>query len=262
MAKRAKFDVIETFLERPTRETLDALVNSGVGETNTLEFKEDWIKYADLARHVLAIGNSGGGVIVFGVHEEEDGSFTPAGLDKLTDPAKVAQGIGKFLPPGVEYELVAFPPRDPDGEGSASKHFQVMFIDSEARNLPLIARSAGDGLRADAVYVRRGTSSVVANHGELERLINRRIESGYSSRSVLELEEHLEQLKTLYKSIPRTYGSSSLFAGIQKQLQETMNAYVPSEPNPLYPEESFDEFLSELIPRKKRKIERFLELDE
>lgn len=261
MAKRAKFDVIDAFLERPTRETLESLITSGVGETNTLEFKEAWIAYPKLARHVLAIGNSGGGVIILGVREDEGGTFVPVGLDAIRDPAVVGKGLAKYIPAGVEYELIPFPPRDPAADGAAGRPFQVMFIESDVRKLPLLAKATSTDLEADAVYVRRGTSSVRASHGELERLINARIESGYSSTSVLELEQHLEQLKTLYQAIPAKHHKSALSSALQV-FALSISGSVDSEPNPLYPEESIEEFIAGLIPRKKRKIERVLELGE
>lgn len=260
MTKRATYDGLEAFFERPTRDALEALVESGVGETDQLDFKEDWVTYPNLARHVLAIGNSGGGAVVFGVREEDDGTFTSVGLSEVRDPANISQGLAKFLPPGIELEPVSFPPREKKAEGVAGRAFQVLFVDSDVRHLPLIARAEGKGIDPDVVYVRRGTQSVRANHDELERLINRRIESGYSSTSVLELEQHLEQLRTLHQSIPRTL-SSMRFSGLE-QAALTLAGMFQTEPNPLYPDETFEEYVSRLIPRKKRKIERVLELDD
>lgn len=131
-------------------------------------------------------------------------------------------------------------------------------VESDSKRIPYQARVDGEGVSASTIYVRRGTESIAANHDELERLINRRIESGYSSTSVLELEEHLEQLKTRYGSTTQ-YRTTMAFPWLASALA-SLSPPVTSEVNPLYPKESYEEFVASLIPRKKRKIEQVLEL--
>jgi hypothetical protein len=51
--------------------------------------------------------------------------------------------------------------------------------------------------------VRNKTETVEANYEQLQGIINRRIQTQYSSAAELTLEEHLAQLKLLYSNIER-----------------------------------------------------------
>lgn len=82
----------------------------------------------------------------------------------------------------------------------------------------------------------------------------------------LQLEEHLEQLKILYEKIEKNHvyyknglseGMSSFFLSIAKMVVKGEKVV---EPNPLYPEESYEQFVSRMIVEKKKKIERVLDL--
>jgi predicted HTH transcriptional regulator len=257
------YEDFSRFFNRPTTDSLKQLISSGFGETDRLDFKEDWPSDGNLARHVLALANSGGGVVVVGVRQEEDGSFASVGMKKLRDKAKVSQGLSKFFSPAIDYELLDFPFTDSTYKDLNGKAFQVLLVESDAKRIPYQARIDGDGVSASAIYVRRGTESIAANHDELERLINARIESGYSSTSVLELQEHLEQLKTLYSAISANRMTSTAFSKLALALSmSTTGTMFESVPNPLYPSETYEQFISGLIPRKKRKIEQLLELSD
>jgi len=94
--------------------------------------------------------------------------------------------------------------------------------------------------------VRSGTSTTEATHDDLQRIGNKRIETGYSSKHVLELSEHLQQLKELYKQKPG-YGL----------VGATENFLVMMEGDRL---RDYHEFISDLIERKKRKIVKLLAL--
>ena len=75
------------------------------------------------------------------------------------------------------------------------KKFQVILIPSEPIHLPYVAMSEGDGIRNNAIYIRRGTNTEEANYDELQRVINRRLETAYFSQSELDARAHIEQLK-------------------------------------------------------------------
>lgn len=248
------------FFEHPTRDGLRALIESNFGETDLLDFKESWPSDAKLARHVLALANSGGGVVVIGVRQEEDGSLLSVGLERIRDKADVSKGLAPFFPPSLEYVPLDFSYKSAEYNELVGKSFQVLVVESDPKSLPYLARRDGENLRSNAVYVRRGTESAEANHDELERLLNRRIETGYSSGRVLELEEHLRQLKTLYGSISRHTGGLTI-QGLAASMA-ALGKLFAREKNPHYPKESVDEFIADLIARKKRKIERVLELDD
>jgi len=70
-------------------------------------------------------------------------------------------------------------------------------VEDDPKILPFLALREGEGLRTSVVYVRDGTTSTEAGHLQLQAVLNRRIESGYSSQSSLDLDKHLAQLRVL-----------------------------------------------------------------
>jgi predicted HTH transcriptional regulator len=89
MNGKSIYEEFSRFFEHPTRETLRVLLKSNVGETDLLDFKESWPTNPALARHTLAIANSGGGAIIVGVRQEQDCSLVSVGVEKLRDKAEV-----------------------------------------------------------------------------------------------------------------------------------------------------------------------------
>lgn len=82
----------------------------------------------------------------------------------------------------------------------------------------------------------------------------------------LQLEEHLKQLKILYEEIEKkhVYYETDFADGITSILDALRKVTIPGkrvvEPNPLYPDESYEQFVSRIITEKKKKIERVLDL--
>ena len=81
-----------------------------------------------------------------------------------------------------------------------------------------------------------------------------------------DLEEHLKQLKILYQKIDKNHitykngiwnGMTSVIESVAKVV---MQGDPVVEPNPLYPDENFEQFVSRMIIEKKKKIERVLDL--
>ncbi len=245
-------DTMYEFLQNPFREKFSELVRSATGEENTVEFKREWIDEQKLAEIILGIANTDSGVIVFGVEENEDCTYTSCGIECLKDKAIIHQKISKYLPPNLLFEIYDF---DYSGEEYArlkDKKFQVIIISAEEEKLPYVCIKSGDCLKEGAIYVRRGTRTMLANAVEVERLLNRRIETMHSTASQLELEEHLMQLQVLYDSITRR---NDIFWEFDKQMEEL-------EPiNPNYPTEDFEAFIARMISEKKRKIETVLDLN-
>lgn len=176
------------FFEKPTREGLRELLRTNVGELDHCDFKAEWPVLSKMARLVLGLANSGGGCVVLGV----DDSMQPKGLGSLMDKADVEKGIGKFIPTGVKYLVLDFQYDASEYISIVGKKFQVVLVEDNPSHLPFVCLADGDGARENAIYVRRGTNTIEANHDELQHLINRRIETGYSSSRELALQEHLE----------------------------------------------------------------------
>lgn len=247
------------FFEEPTRENLRALLESNVGEIDLLDFKETWPSKYKLAKHVLAFSNSGGGVLVVGM-AETDGELTSVGLTELNDKADIEKSITPYLPNGIKYEVLDFSYSASEYAALVGKTFQVMLIEHDPKRIPYLCKKSGDGLKDNVVYIRRGTSSTEATHEEVQKLINERIETGFSSSSVLELEEHLEQLKTLYSSTKK-HKNMGLSIGLSAAAMMAFDSMFEKEANPHYPKESYDEFVANMIMKKKKRIQSVLEVD-
>ena len=251
------------FFENPTREGLREVLKENVGELNELDFKETWPESSSLAKHILGIGNSGGGCIVVGI---EDESLEPKGLTTIEDKTKVINGLKNYIPPALldDVDIVHFPYDATEYPKLSGKKFQVVFIDEDKKHLPFVSLRAGSSIRANTIYVRRGAATEEANYDELQKMINTRLETGYSSTIELDLQSHLQQLKVLFQQIDRNLikgmkggivGASLAAIGeMAKSLQ------IESVPNPKFPEEDFDAFVVRLIRLKKKRVEEEIDV--
>lgn len=256
-------DTVYDLLQEPTLDKFREFIRNNTGEHNSIDFKKQWIEGNQLAKEMLAIANSGGGIIVFGVAEGEDGSNDVSGLQELKDPADVSNEIKNFLSSDLKYELYPFSFTTSEYKELEGHHYQMMVIEDRPEFIPFMAKKESGSLKPNAIYVRRGTSCEIANQEEIREIISRRINYAHPlNGEPLDLEEHLKQLKTLYGSIDKekttyTLGISSILSGFTKAI---LGGEKRTEPNPLYPDESYDEYISRLITAKKNKIERVLDL--
>lgn len=114
-------------------------------------------------------------------------------------------------------------------------------------------KDSGD-LKQNVIYIRRGTACEQASKEEINNIINRRINATYPEiGKTLNLDEHLKQLKILYKNVNR-------YERIDTSIFGSFSLLSPIVENENYPEESYDTFVSKMILEKKKKIERVLDL--
>lgn len=244
------------FFADPSRDKLRALLKNG-GEMRQLDFKAEWPRPGALAKHVLALGNSGGGCLVVGVSENDDKTLEPAGLSAFKDNADLINGLKGIIPNALltRIDIIPFHFEASEWAKLVGRKFQVMLVAPDADHLPYVAVNNGEDLQAGVIYVRREGGTNPATHEEIQRLINARIEGGRPTTIELDLKDHLEQLKVLYAEIPR-----SRFGGLAgSRLAETLSIFIGAvssgtEPNPKYPDEDFDDFVVQLIAKKKRRI--------
>jgi Divergent AAA domain. len=235
------------FFEQPTRESFRELIRQGVGETDYLDFKSQWPDLNKVAKHILALGNSGGGAIVVGINQHDDGSLEPSGLEKLKDKVEIVKFVKKYLPSSLSYDVIDFAFEGAEYPAIKGKKFQVIIVEYSEKYLPLLALKSGSDIKGNVAYIREGTESIEANHEQLEHLINLRVESGYSSSHTLDLQEHLEQLKVLYQSREET-GLRAIAIS-----QAMIGGLLGSSLNEYY------DFIEEQVERKKARIERELD---
>jgi predicted HTH transcriptional regulator len=255
-------DIVYGLLQEPTLDKFREFIKNHTGEHNSIDFKKQWIEGNQLAKEMLAIANSGGGVIIFGVTEKEDGSIDVNGLQELKDPADVSNEIKNFLSSDLKYELYPFSFTTSEYKELEGHHYQMMVIEDRPEFIPFMAKKESSSLKPNIIYIRRGTSCEAANQEEIQDIIRRRINYAHPlNGEPLDLETHLDQLKELYRHIEKekvhyTFGLSAQF----KTFSSIWGEESSREPNPFYPDEEFEEFISRLIAAKKNKIERVLDL--
>jgi predicted HTH transcriptional regulator len=199
---KRQYESFAKFFEEPTRESLREIIKHSIGELDCLDFKAIWPDTPKLAKHILGLANSGGGALVIGNKQNEDGSIDSVGLDKLVDKTVITAKIKHFLPDQINVDIWDFSFNESEYPTLKGKSFQVLLVESDPKDLPFLAKKDGDGVRRNAVYVREGVSTTEASHEALQKIINRRIETGYSSQKVFALKEYIEQLKILDKERP------------------------------------------------------------
>ncbi len=260
-------DVVYSLLNEPTLENFRKFLAQQTGEHNSVDFKKIWIDKSILAKEILAIANSGGGFIVFGVQENKDKTFDPVGLDTLAGKEQVSNEIKNIISSSLKYEIHDFEYSSSEYEKLINKKFQILVVEDTPEHLPFISKkeagSDGKGKIIDAtIYIRRGTSCEKADEEDLQRLIKRRLEYMYPvNGEPLELKEHLKQYDNIEPYNYETQGGIlTAFSNLAK-ISESIVGKQKKIENPLYPEENYEEYIARLITIKKKKIERVLELN-
>lgn len=143
----------------------------------------------------------------------------------------------------------------------------MLVVEDVPQYIPFLSRRESGSLKQNMIYVRRGTSCEIANEEEIQVMLNRRMKYLHPlSGEPLQLEEHLKQLKILYEKIEKNhiYYQNGISTGISSFLQSITQMVMKGEkivePNPFYPDESYEQFVSRMIVEKKKKIERVLDL--
>lgn len=236
------------FLENPSREGLREVIKNHHGELSDLDFKAQLPEPAKLAKHILGMANSGGGCLIAGVSENDDGSIEPKGLVKLEDKADIDNSIRKFLPQTLMENLSILDFSYPASEYPklVGKTFQILIVSDNPAHLPVLSLVDGNDIRATTIYVRRHAATTEANHEEFQGVINRRIESGHSTRQEVSLEKHLQDLKTLYSHLER------------HRLLNPIESIFGMAGVAMRPMETHGMFLTRMLEEKKKYIAKLL----
>lgn len=256
-------DTLYNLLKEPSLEAFRAFLKDSTGEHDYLDFKEAYIDGSKLAKEFLSIANYGGGVIIFGVKENDDGSFSCNGIQPLRDKAEIGNSISKYVPSSLNYEIHDFSYDASEYQALIGKSFQIIIVEDNPQFLPYLSKRDGSGIKTSRIYTRRNTECAEADNDEIAQIISRRINYAHPyNGKPLELDEHIKQLRILYQSIDKT--NVRYVGGFAETLSLALKGAITGtrieEDNPYYPEESFEEFISRMIEHKKNKIERFLDL--
>lgn len=246
MIVKGQHEDFAKFFSEPTRDSLREVLRKNIGETDYLDFKQDWPEIPKLARHILALANSGGGALIVGVSQDPNGTLSPVGMKQVLDKAKIAPPLTQYLPKAIEYHVMDFSYTASEYQALVGKAFQVLLVEDTPRALPFLSLKDGDGIRSNGVYVRSGTTSAEASHEQLQGVINRRIESGHSSQPELELNKHFSQLRALDELRP--WNDSWL----AEYLRQSGGKYEDNEST------DFKDFIEEAYEEKKLQIAQLL----
>jgi predicted HTH transcriptional regulator len=237
-------ELFATFLEEPTRSGLRDVLQNHLGETKYLDFKANWEIASKTAKHILGLANSQGGCLIIGVSQNGDNSFDLIGLTKFEDKADIIKSIQKYLPNKVIFEVLDFSYEESEYPKLKGKRFQILLVQDTPTYVPFISTAEGEGIRKNTIYIRRQGETAEANSDELQEVINRRIETQYSTRNEQALEKTLKELKTLYDFIPKY---------VERADWESLE-YFDYIRNPDYPQEGFENFIRKLIDKKKTEV--------
>ena len=248
-------DDFAKFCTEPSRETLRDFFRTHLGETDQADFKAEWPAPAKLARHILAMANTGGGCLFVGFAEEADKTIRAVGLKELRGKEKVEQEIARYLPHFLRRQVLDFVYSGSEYAMLEGKKFQVLIIEDLPEYLPFVAahegESEGEKIRKGAIYIRRGTSSLEAAYEDIQVLINRRLATSYSNQGEFGLQQELGELRVLYHQIPSTIQT---FPGNDYSEYEDPMIDGYWDPNPMYPSEDYDQFINKLIEAKKKRV--------
>jgi len=256
-------EAFSRFFESPTRESFRLLLKEHVGELRNCDFKEDWPESGALAKHLIGIGNAGGGCLILGVKENEDKSTSPQGLSQIKDKADISNSLKAYLPEPLlaSIETADFKYEASEYPALVGKLFQVIFVHARPDSLPFVAQRGTTGLRSGAIYVRREGQTEEASYEEVQTLVRQRLAAAPQTEEARGIKEHLEELKVLYAEIPRNLNApGSLFEPLfSKTAQQFASMFVgESRVNPNYPAEDYQAFVRRALDSKKILIESAL----
>lgn len=254
-------DELYDVLKEPTRDNFRHLLQNHLGEEDYLDFKKEWPEKEKEAKHILAMANSGGGCIIFGLDQQEDGTFNIEGVNELKDAADLRNEVKAYLPDSLKYYLKDFVYDSSEYESVIGKKFQILIVEDLPADLPFVCRKEGTLLKDGDIYIRKGTESERANNYDIDKIIQRKMNVLKAPRKKeLSLDDHLEHLKKLYSELTYTTVSGSLAEGIVKSISTIFGGKTAVHKKECYPKEEYDAFIVRILDKKKKRIEEELDL--
>lgn len=201
-SQRIKEDIAR-FVSEPTLDGLQDLIRYFGGEFDQYELKESWPVIPRIAKAVLAIANSGGGVIIFGIR---DATLEPIGLTEFASKQAVFETFKTYLPSPLlnEISLLDFEYTETSYPPLLGKLIQVLAIPDLPEAIPFVCEDEwhkdDQHIRRGSIYVRSGTNTREATYEQIRALINRRLEALSPQSSTRRVRSELEQLELLHQS--------------------------------------------------------------
>lgn len=186
--------MLSEFLSEPTRSNLRRLLENEAIEDNDIDFKQELVSQTELAKHIIAMANKQGGVIIFGLKENEPNIFDPEGIKEKIDPTDLEKKLSKYLSPELMQLKHILPITYTESEYAKlkNKSFILVIIEYDPKHIPFMPLKDGDRIAKNTIYIRRNRATEPATYDDIQNILNRRLETEYSSSSERKLREHLE----------------------------------------------------------------------
>jgi predicted HTH transcriptional regulator len=254
-------EAFAVFCENPSRESLRQLLIDHTGEHDDLDFKSEFelIPPPILAKHIIAMANKSGGVIIFGVKETKNGKFECVGLE-LDDKTEFLKKIEAYLPDKLIRSVHDFSFNEAEYTKIIGKSFRVVIVEYTPEYIPFLSKKDGEGISKNRIYIRKNSSSETAEYNDLQDIFNRRLETSFSSAREISLTEHFKELKEIYSLIKKGFWyDPTIFSKIDLNLNyDSSSKYID---NPKYPKEDYDDFVVRMLTLKKSVIESIIKSD-
>ncbi len=247
-------DNIAELIQSPDKGKLRDHLQNTLGESDNIDYKADFSEYSKLSKHILAFANTGGGLIIIGVNQDKStGEIVPVGLEKFIDKADVFKGVKNYIPSNLEFDVLDFEYKETEYENLKGKKLQVISVMYEEKYIPYISTKSGDGILENKIYIRKGTESIEPTYADLQKIINKRIQTEFVNSNTIGLDEHLKQLKILYGQLSKFIYHNSLLDNLSIGVLGSIKT-----PNFAYPKEDYEDFILSLIETKKEIIKRII----
>lgn len=175
----------------PNRVTFREFLKDIDGEYDDLDFKQELIKCTKLAKHILAMANTSGGIICFGVEESDDGKLCPVGLECNKDNTVIQEKLNNYLPYELKYNIVRINYSD-DVEWNKlkNKNFLLIIVEFTPEYIPFLPIKDGDIFTKVDIFCRKNSSSTKCEYNDLNNLLNKRIQTNvHNSLSERDLDD-------------------------------------------------------------------------
>lgn len=243
-------DSFYDFCNNPSRDKFRELILDNMGEDNDLDFKTEIYEHHKIAKDIIAMSNTKGGVLIFGVKEDKTTSyFEPLGLKDLEEKTQFQTKLGKYLPEQLDYSVVDINYQESEYPKLNNKKFRVIIINYTPQYIPFLSKKDGADILKKDIYIRHNSSTITAEFPNVQDIINCRLATGYSSARELSLKEQFEELKLMYSFISEGHWVNDYYDYADDNYDGSH--FVK---NKKYPEETYEDFVLKMIELKKQVI--------
>ena len=202
MDKKGITEKFAKLFDNPNRETFIIALNNLTGEYDDLEFKEQEIDVHILAKHILGIANTSGGVICLGIKESDDG-LIPIGLHSNSDSTDLKKKLSKYLPYKLDYDVHPIDYDDKELWGDVrNKSFKIITVEYTPEYIPFMPMKGSDDYIKTDIFCRKNSSTARCEYDDLQNILNKRVSA---SQNILNIDQELNELEILMERTSLQY---------------------------------------------------------